>query len=514
MSNAEELLINVNAFETRVALLGGGVAQEIHLARAEGYSLTGNIYLGRVERIVPGMQAAFVNVGLERPGFLHARDIEGPRLLLGDSDPNQPPGSGPNRSPDIRDLLHEGQQLMVQIAKDPIASKGARLSAALAIASRYLVLMPFNDHIGISQRIEDENERDRLRGLVASARERLGIGMGLIARTAAEGADDAAIETDVRVLARLWDKVLEKKRQVTGPALVYQELPVHIRVIRDLSGPRLEHIRIDHFETYQRVQDFVRDFLPEFVERVHLYQERRPLFERYGVEDELARALTPRVPLRSGGYLVIEQTEAMTTIDVNTGGFLGTDSLEDTVFRTNLEAAQAIPRQLRLRNLGGIIVIDFIDMHDQSHQQQVLRALEKASEHDPARVRFDGFSQLGLVLMSRKRTRDSLARQLCEPCPQCRGGGLVKTAQSTCIEAFRAILQDARGRRDADDRAAGMEYLIRACATVVDRLLDEDAESLASLAGEIGRPVRLQVEPSYGPGQFDVVLVQEMRRAT
>ncbi|MGA1371568.1 MAG: Rne/Rng family ribonuclease [Pseudomonadales bacterium] len=504
MSVAEEVLINVNDFETRVALLAAGLPHEIHLARAEGYSLTGNIYLGRVERIVPGMQAAFVNIGLERPGFLHARDIEGPRLILGEG--------AEERAPDIRDLLHEGQQIMVQVAKDPIASKGARLTAARASASRYLVLMPCNDHLGMSQRSDEETERERLRAAIAAVREAQGVGLGIIARTASEGVDEAMIETDIRVLARLWDKVLDKKRQVQGPTLLYQELPVHIRVIRDLSSPRLEHIRIDHVETYQRVLDFVRDFLPEFRERVHLYQEQRPLFERYGVEDELARALVPRVPLRSGGYLVIEQTEAMITVDVNTGSFLGSDNLEETVFRTNLEAAQAIPRQLRLRNLGGIIVIDFIDMRDEEHQRQVLRALEKAAETDPARLRCDGFSALGLVIVSRKRTRESLSQQLCEPCARCGGLGRVKTAESTCIEAFRSILQHAQGR-SMDAAAGGMEYLIRAEGTVVDRLLDEDAAQLAGLSRTIGRPVRLQVEPSYGPGQFDVVLVQEMRRS-
>jgi ribonuclease G len=512
MTMAEELLINVNDFETRVALLSGGALQEVHLARAEGYSLTGNIYLGRVERIVPGMQAAFVNIGLERPGFLHVRDIEGPRLMLGEPE---------ERPLDIRDLLHEGQQLMVQVAKDPIASKGARLTAALAIASRYVVLMPFNEHIGISQRIEDAAERERLRADVEALRVSLGIGLGFILRTAADGVDRAVLETDMRVLARLWEKVLEKKRQVGCPSVVYQEIPVHIRVIRDLSGPTLESIRIDHVETFQRVRDFVRDFLPEFNERVHLYQDRRPLFERYGLEDELGRALERKVPLKSGGHLIIEQTEAMITIDVNTGGFLGVASLEETVFRTNMEAALVIPRQLRLRNLGGIIVIDFIDMLEEEHRRQVLRTLERACESDPARVRVDGFSALGLVVMSRKRTRESLAQQLCEPCVHCDGLGIVKTAQSTCIEVFRTILQDSRSHCDEQGRAlpggrlaGAVEYLIRASDSVVDRLLDEEAEQLAVLSRQIGRAVRIQIEPSYGPAQFDIVLVQEMRRSS
>src|SRR5690606_9771958 len=300
-----------------------------------------------------------------------------------------------------------------------------------------------------------------------------------IARTAAEGVTEPVVDGEIRLLARIWERPLEKKRQVTCPALLYQEIPLHIRVVRDLAGPSLTRILIDHEQTYRRVRDFVDEFVPEFADRVQLYQEPRPLFERYGIEEELTRALLKRVPLKSGGYLVIEQTEAMITIDVNTGGFLGASNLEDTVFRTNLEAAQAIPRQLRLRNLGGIIVIDFIDMEDEEHRRQVLRALEKACEADPARIRLDGFSSLGLVQMSRKRTRESLAQQVCEPCAECDGLGLVKTPQTTCIEVFRAILQDARARcsrtaRPGTEEDRG-EYLIRASEAVVDRLLDEDA---------------------------------------
>ncbi|MEQ8857319.1 MAG: Rne/Rng family ribonuclease [Pseudomonadales bacterium] len=503
---AEELLINVNDFETRVALLVGGTVQELHLARADGYSRTGNIYLGRVERVVPGMQAAFVDVGLERPGFLHVRDIDGPRLMLGEA---------PERPRDIRDLFHDGQQLMVQVAKDPIAGKGARLTTQLAIASRYLVLMPFNDHLGISQRIEDEAERERLRELIDARRALQSVGMGFIARTAAEGVGEAVVDSEVRVLARIWDRIVEKKREVGCPGLVYQEIPLHIRVVRDLAGPGLARIHIDHRDTFERVRDFCGDFLPEFIERLTFYQEPRPLFERFGAEEELGRALAKRVSLKSGGHLIIEQTEAMITIDVNTGAFLGANCLEDTVFRTNLEAAAAIPRQLRLRNLGGIIVIDFIDMQDEEHRRQVMRALEKACEGDPARIRIDGFSSLGLVQMSRKRTRESLVQQVCEPCAECSGLGLVKSPQSTCIELFRAILQDAGARCAGGGRAQVAEpgeYLIRAPEAVVDRLLDEDAEQLERLSTDIGRRVRIQVEPSYGPGQFDVMLIQEMKR--
>lgn len=497
---AEELLITVSEFETRVAKLAGGAVQELHLAPASGYSLTGNIYIGKVVRIIQGMQAAFVDVGLERPGFLHVRDIEGPRLMQAEDGES-------GDAPDIRDLLHEGQQLMVQIAKDPISGKGARLTTQLAIASRYTVLMPFTDHIGISQRIEDEDERERLKKMIDEVRQEQDVGMGFIARTAVEGVDREAIERDVRVLARIWDRVLEKKANAACPDVIYEELPLHIRVVRDLTDPDVETIRIDHRDTYERVRRFVDEFIPEFSERMRLYEEERQLFQRYGVDDEIARALDRKVSLKSGGHLVIEQTEAMITIDVNTGGFLGSKNLEETVFRTNMEAAAVIPRQLRLRNLGGIIVVDFIDMEEEEHQRQVLRTLEKAAEADPSRMRIEGFSSLGLVQMSRKRTRESLIQQICEPCSQCGGVGFVKSPESTCLEVFRAIVEDARVRCNGPRQ----DYLIRSTADVVDRLLDEDADQLSRLSDQIGREISIQLEPSCQPGDFDIVLIQPMR---
>lgn len=495
---SEELLIAVSDFETRVALLAAGVLQEIHLARADGYSLTGNIYLGRVQRVIPGMQAAFVDVGLDRPGFLHVRDMEGPRLMLGEE---------PAGAPDIRDLLHDGQRLMVQIAKDPIAGKGARLTTQVAIASRYMVLMPFTDHIGISQRVDDEAERKRLKELVESIRVDQGVGMGFIARTAAEGVSAAAITADIRVLTKIWDKVLANNSQADCPGIVYQELPLHMRVVRDLSGPAVERIHIDHEATYQRVREFVDEFIPEFSDRLVHDDEAEPLFQRFGVDAEIARALEKKVGLPNGGHLVIEQTEAMTTIDVNTGRFLGGHSLEETVYRTNLEAAQVIPRQLRLRNLGGIIVIDFIDMEEEEHQRQVMRVFEKGCEADPAKTRLEGFSSLGLVQMSRKRTRESLVQQVCEPCRQCAGLGVVKTPESTCVEVFRAVLEDARLR--CKPAGAG-RFLIRTTSDVVDRLLDEDAPQLKHISSAIACEISIQVEPSYGPGEFDIVLVQDV----
>jgi len=509
----EELLINVSGFETRVALIQNHVLAEVHLQRSGPYSLTGNIYNGRVERILPGMQAAFVNVGLGRPGFLHARDIDSPRISVAEPDPQQK---------DIRDLVHEGQTLLVQIAKDPIATKGARLTTNIALASRYLVLMPLNAHIGISQRIEDPAERERLHLVTQAARTAAGCAEsnGFIVRTAAEGVAKMLLEADVHMLLRVWQRVDERSRSQNAPALVYQELPLHTRVIRDFAGPELKAVRIDEPQTYQRVRDFVDQFLPEYVDRVQFYDDEVAMFDRYGVEDEIERALQSRVVLRSGGHLVIEQTEAMTTIDVNTGGFVGARSLEDTVFRTNLEAAAILPRQLRLRNLGGIVVVDFIDMEDEEHRRQVLRTLEKACEGDPARIRISGISELGLVQISRKRTRESLRQQVCESCPTCAGHGVVKSAETVCLEIFRAILRNARQHPIVGHQSAGQDngtasvgdMLVQASQGVVDRLLDEERDNVGCVAEQIGRAIRFQVEPSYGPEQFDLVLVQGVPR--
>jgi ribonuclease G len=508
----EELLINVSGFETRVALIQNHALAEVHLQRSGPYSLTGNIYKGRVERILPGMQAAFVNIGLGRPGFLHARDIDAPRISVAEPDPVQK---------DIRDLVHEGQALLVQVAKDPIATKGARLTTNIALASRYLVLMPLNAHVGVSQRIEDPAERERLRLATETARTKLGCdaARGFIIRTAAEGVASPLLEADVNVLERVWQRVDERSRNQNAPALVYQELPLHTRVIRDFAGPELRAVRIDERETFERVRDFVQEFLPERIDRVQFYDEGVALFDRYGVEDEIERALQSKVALRSGGHLVIEQTEAMTTIDVNTGAYVGARNLEDTVFRTNLEAAAVLPRQLRLRNLGGIVVVDFIDMEDEEHRRQVLRTLEKACEADPARIRISGISELGLVQISRKRTRESLRQQVCESCPTCKGHGVVKTAETVCLEIFRAMLRSARQHPVGGHAPVGQtngvapgDMLVQASQTVVDRLLDEERDNVACVAEQIGRTIRFQVEPSYGPEQFDLVLVQGVTR--
>jgi len=479
-----EILMNVTPTETRVAVVENGVLQEIFIERSNHRGLVGNIYKGKVVRVLPGMQAAFVDIGLERAAFIHAAEI-------GDGDANTP----------INQLVHEGQALVVQVTKDPIGTKGARLTTQLSIPSRYLVYMPGSVHVGISQKIEETAERDRLKQLVADCMEAEGLTgeAGFILRTAAEGVGEDEIVADTQYLRRLWRKLEERIKENKKPSLVYDELPLSLRTIRDLSRPETSKILIDSRETCQKIEQFCQQYVPEVAEKIGSYPGPRPIFELYSVEDEIQRALERKVPLKSGGYLVIDQTEAMTTIDVNTGGFVGRRNLEETIFKTNLEAATAIGRQVRLRNLGGIIILDFIDMADPEHQRQVLRMLEKVLEKDHTKTKISGVSELGLVEMTRKRTRESLEHMLMESCTACDGRGVVKTPETVCYEIFREILREERAYE-------GGTYLVLANQQVVDRLLDEDSHGLADLEAFIGKAIKLQVEYQYTQDQYDIIL--------
>ena len=476
--------MNVTPTETRVGVVENGVLQEIFIERENHRGLVGNIYKGKVVRVLPGMQAAFVDIGLERAAFIHAAEI-------GDGDANTP----------INQLVHEGQSLVVQVTKDPIGTKGARLTTQLSIPSRYLVFMPGSVHVGISQKIEENGERDRLKQLVKDSMEVEGLTgeAGFILRTAAEGVGEEEIGADTSYLRRLWRKLQERIADNKPPSLVYDELPLSLRTIRDLSRPETSKLLIDSRETFQKIEQFCQQYVPEVAEKIEYYPGPRPIFDLYSVEDEIQRALERKVPLKSGGYLVIDQTEAMTTIDVNTGGFVGRRNLEETIFKTNLEAATAIGRQVRLRNLGGIIILDFIDMTDTEHQRQVLRMLEKVLEKDHTKTKISGVSELGLVEMTRKRTRESLEHMLMETCQACDGRGVVKTAETVCYEIFREILRAERAYE------AGT-YLVLASQQVVDRLLDEDSHGMADLEAFIGKAIKLQVEAQYTQDQYDIVL--------
>lgn len=486
----EEILINFTPMETRVAVIENGMPQEIYVERAKRRGILGNIYNGRVVRVLPGMQAAFVDIGLERAAFIHADEVSAPDISAEE-----------RANVSISQLLREGQSLLVQVTKDPIGSKGARLTTHLSLPSRYLVLMPGAEHIGISQRIEDQDERERLKELMQGlleAEQRID-GYGYILRTVAEGATEVELKADIAFLHRLWNKVQARIKESKAPANVYEDLPLNMRALRDMTHSGIERIRIDSRETYQKALNFANTLVPEIETKLEYYPGERPIFDMFNVEEEMQRALGRKIELKSGGYLIFDQTEAMTTVDINTGAFVGHRNLEETIFKTNLEAATAIGRQLRLRNLGGIIIIDFIDMEDPEHQRQVLRTLERVLERDHAKCKLTGVSELGLVEMTRKRTRESLEHVLCETCSQCQGRGMIRTAETVTYEVFREILRQHRAY-ESDS------YLVIASPPVVEYLLEDASDHVAELESFIGKTVRFQSDSIYNPEQFDVVL--------
>ena len=495
---SEELLINITPQEARVAFVENGVLQDVHIERVRKRGLVGNIYRGRVSRILPGMQAAFVDIGMGRTAFLHASDIHLSHPVshpLKDDEEHSP-----RKDDAITSLLREGQDIVVQVLKDPISTKGARLTTQLAIPSRYMVFMPNKESHRVSQKIEDAGERERLRGVVDTLSQTDMDGGGYIIRTAAEGAETNALKRDMEFIKRLWNAIRGRRDNAESGHLLYEDLPLVLRTLRDLVDSGIERVRIDSRETFLAAQDFADTFIPDLAPRIEHYTGERPIFDIYSVEDEIQRALEHKVQLKSGGHLIIEQTEAMITLDVNTGAFVGRRNLEETVFKTNLEATQAIARQLRLRNLGGIIIIDFIDMADPEHRRQVLQSLEKALSRDYAKTRINEVSKLGLVEMTRKRTRESLGHLLCQTCPICDGRGTLKTPETVCYEIFREIIREARAY---DAR----ELRVLAAQEVVDMLLDEESTSIAELEELIGKPIRFQVETFYTQEQFDVVLL-------
>ena len=487
---SEEFLINFSPQETRVALMQLGVVQELHIERTASRGIVSNIYLGRVVRVLPGMQSAFIDIGLERTAFLHVADIWEERHAGGQG------SEGPRP---IEKILSEGQNLLVQVLKDPIGSKGARLTTQISIAGRLLVYLPQEHHIGISQRIEGDLAREQLRekiqGLVPADEPG-----GFIVRTMAEGACSDELSADIGYLRRLWAEIQNRARNARPPALLHHDLNLAQRLLRDLVTPETTRVVIDSRENFQNLSGFAEEFMPQIAKLLEHYTGERPLFDLYGVEDEIQKALARRVDLKSGGYLIIDQTEAMTTIDVNTGGFVGLKNFDDTIFKTNLEAAQTIARQLRLRNLGGIVIVDFIDMENEEHKTAVLAEFNKALARDHTRISVNGFTALGLVEMTRKRTRESLAHVLCESCPTCSGRGEVKTARTMAYEILRELLREAR---QFDAR----EYRVLAAPAVTNLFLDEESQALAMLSDFIGKTISVQAESGYMQEQYDIVLM-------
>jgi ribonuclease G len=486
-----EILINAGIHEARAAVVENGVLQELFIERASRRGLISNIYKGRVSRVLPGMQAAFIEIGMERTAFLHASDIFDAR--------HADTGIEAPRTDNIRALVAEGNEILVQVVKDPLGTKGARLTTYITLPSRYLVYMPQSQGVGVSARIEDEAERDRLRSAVLAGVE-ANEGAGYIVRTAAEDARSEALLADMQYLRKLWQVVRHKGLRTQPGNLVHGDLPLHLRVLRDLLRPDVDRVLIDHPGAFREMQEFAGTFMPDALVRLELYAEGRPVFELHHVEEEIQKALDRKVSLKSGGYVIIDQTEAMTTIDVNTGAFVGHRNLEETIFRTNLEAAVTIARQLRLRNLGGIIIIDFIDMEEAEHRRQVIQALQRALSDDHVKTNISSVSPLGLVEMTRKRTRESLEHLLCRACPTCEGRGFVKTAETVCYEVFREIVRQSR-------QFESQQLMVLAHQDVIERLLDEESSALGELELAIGKPIRLQTEALYTVDQYDVVLM-------
>ncbi|CAJ0990744.1 ribonuclease G [Pantoea sp. Nvir] len=486
-----ELLVNVTFSEMRVAYINGGILQEIHIERAAQRGTVGNIYKGRVSRVLPGMQAAFIDIGLEKAAFLHASDITPHTKCFTDYEKKN------FLVRDIVDLVRQGQDLMVQVVKDPLGNKGARLTTDITLPSRYLVFIPGASHIGISQRIESESERERLKAEVADYCDDIGC---FIIRTAAEGVDEKELAQDAIFLKRLWMKVTERKKRNQTCCLLYGELALEQRILRDFAGAALDRIRVDSRLTYELLLEFTHEYIPEMVNKLELYSGKQPIFDFYDIENEIQRSLDRKVALKSGGYLIIDQTEAMTTIDINTGAFVGYRNLDETIFNTNIEATQAIARQLRLRNLGGIIIIDFIDMRNDDHRRRVLHSLEMVLSKDRAKTGINGFSALGLVEMTRKRTRESIEHILCEHCPICKGRGMLKTVETVCYEIMREILR-IHHSYDCD------RFLIYVSPEVGKALKNNELYALAEVEIFIGKQVKLHIEPFYIQEQFDIVII-------
>jgi len=490
----QDILINWAPQETRVAVVERGVLQELHVERALERGLVGNIYLGKVSRVLPGMQSAFIDIGLERAAFLHVADVwqhpEAKEVSQGDP------------VPPIEKQVFEGQPLLVQVIKDPLGSKGARLSTQISLAGRLLVHLPQDEHVGVSQKI-DSKLRDALRARlqVLVGDKANGDGGGFILRTNGEDATDAELTEDIAYLRRAWQGIHQAALHCPPTSLLYQELNLLQRVLRDLVSEETQSIRIDSCEQHALLVEFGNALMPAAAAKLQHYRGEQPIFDLFGIQEDIARALGRRVDLKSGGYLIIDQTEALTTVDVNTGGYVGARNFDDTIFKTNLEAAGAIARQLRLRNLGGIVIADFIDMLREDHQAAVLAELRKHLARDRVKtVLGNGFSTLGLVELTRKRTRESLARMLCEPCPACRGVGEVKTARTVCYDILREVLREAR-------QFNPREFRVIASPQVVEMFLDEESQHLAGLSDFIGKPISLQAESAMGQEQYDIVLL-------
>jgi ribonuclease G len=504
----KEMIICSNDHETRVAILEDDLVSEIFVERERQRGVVGNIYKGRVSKVLPGMQSAFVDIGLERDGFLYVSDVVNEEFEKLDPDEEaeekkDESGKGPREEPKIEDLLREGQEVLVQVAKEPLGTKGARLTSHASLAGRFLVFMPTVDHIGVSRKIESRDERARLRGIVREYCEQQGFTGGIIIRTAAAGRSKDDILVDLDYFNRIWTEVRKKTDAFRAPAVVYREDSLVAKLLRDLLTEEFSAVRIDHPQEYQRVLQLVERILPALAPRVKLYEKPFPIFEEYGVQAELDKALRSKVWLKSGGSIVINQTEALVAIDVNTGRYVGKRTagrLEDTIVKTNLEAAKEIVRQIRLRDLGGIIVLDFIDMEDRKNRQKVFQALEQELKHDRAPSKALQVSDFGLIVITRKRVKQSLERVLTEPCPYCSGSGVIKASSTICYEILAEV-------KKLGAELNGHAVVIRVNPDIARALKEEEIAVLKDLRVSLGKEVTIQPDTHLHHEQFDVMAV-------
>ncbi len=508
---ATELLINARSYETRVAVIENNILAELHVERPSRHSLAGNIYKGRVVRVLPGMQAAFVDIGLERAAFLYITDVtdnfedfeammkeeeeedlsEGLLELEGELEEKAAPR---HLFFNIEDLLNEGQELLVQVVREPLGSKGARITTHISLPGRHLVLMPTMDHVGVSRRIEDENERKNLREQLTSIKPD---GFGLIGRTASEGVPKDKIKTEMDFLIKLWNNIQQKMSRAPIPSLIHQDLNITLRAVRDLFTKEVDRLIIDSRPEYQQILEFIDTSMPKLKHLVHLYEEKEPLFDGYGIEVEVGRALGKKVWLKSGGYIVIEATEALTSIDVNTGRYVGKRNLEETILKTNLEAVKEIAYQLRLRNIGGLVVIDFIDMEKRGDREKVFNALREALKRDKNKTNVLKMSELGLIEMTRKRTRENLTRLFREPCFYCEGEGWLKSKNSICYQIFRQIEREAW-------EMSGDSLTLQVHPEIAGLLLDEEHPATEELEQRIGKRISVESKDTMHLEQFKI----------
>lgn len=521
-----EIIVNTNIRETRVALLENGVISELYIERNKDKGIVGNVYKGRVVKVLPGMQVSFIDIGLGKSGFLYVSDINPPdrieeyeRLIAGETKQTvvelsrqtqdrevSVSGEGLSEAEEdflktppmqlpIEELLQEGQEILVQVSKDPIGNKGARITSYISLPGRYLVFMPFVDHVGISRRIEDEAERKRLKKLLLELKPP---GSGFIVRTASEGKDREEFTADIEFLTKLWNDIKQKSEKASAPLLIHQDLNLIFRAIRDLFTKDVDKMIIDSQEEYENCIRFVDSYMPALKDRIELYSGKDPIFDAYGIEIEIERALGRKIWLKSGGYLIIEQTEALTAIDVNTGKFVGKKNTEETILKTNLEAVKEIVCQLRLRNIGGIIIIDFIDMEKEDSKEKVFHALEQALKTDRSRTKIIEISEFGLVEMTRKRVRDSLSRTLCQTCPYCEGRGGIKSPTTVCYEIFREV------QRVINASPLKKKILINVPPVVADMLSDEESPYIDKLERDLKIKIVIKADFDMHQEQYEI----------